>query len=406
MPKILWVSPYNVHDISSGASIHCKTVLEGLVRRGYEVWSCASFIFDVPDGARLFTNLKEKLANPDIKVFEMDDNGIHYVYTRSSTTYENEETLDDQELLFNVYLEVLDRFAPDFVIGFGTGMVNMNCFAEAKRRGIYTIYPVLNGNHGNYAFPHTDLIVTDSKASERLYRKRDRIRMIPTGEIFDPDMCVATKRSPKYVTFINPSFEKGIAFFAKLALWAKKEFPEQRFLVVNSRGNFAENVQYLHTKDNPDEHPFKPSDFDNVDMTPATNNIRPIYSVTKVLVAPSLWWESWGRVATEAVLNDIPVLASNSGGLPEASGGAGIHLSVPDHCANDYLSIPDEEEMKPWYDALRQLLTQDWSEKLEKAKVELSIEKGIDRFEEVIRPYIERRDRDHMLFNHSQVDLY
>ena len=31
MPKILWISPYSLHDISSGASIHCKTQLEGLV---------------------------------------------------------------------------------------------------------------------------------------------------------------------------------------------------------------------------------------------------------------------------------------------------------------------------------------------------------------------------------------
>ena len=28
MPKLLWMSPYSLHDISSGASIHCRYILE------------------------------------------------------------------------------------------------------------------------------------------------------------------------------------------------------------------------------------------------------------------------------------------------------------------------------------------------------------------------------------------
>ena len=401
MPKILWMSPYSLHDISSGASIHCKTTLEGLVRRGFEVWSCSSFIFDVPDGARLFNNLQETLKNSSKSVFEMDDNGIHYVYTRCRSTFEHEQTLDDMELFFKVYCEVLDRFRPDFVMAFGTGMISMTCFAEAKRRGIYTVYPVLNGNHGNYAFPDTDIILTDSKASERLYRNRDRIRMIPACEIFDPERFIAKRENPSYVTFINPSFEKGLGIFARIALWAQKAHPDLRFLVVNSRGNFAENIQYLHTKDNKDEHPFKPRDFDNVDMTPATNNMKPIYAVTRVLIAPSLWWESWGRVATEAVINNIPVLSSTSGGLPEATAGAGIHIAPPDHCVNDNFSIPDDEEIRPWCEALDRLLKEDWSEQLKKAQEELAVDRSLDRLIEILRPYYERRMCDRIHFNNS-----
>lgn len=405
MPKILWMSPYSLHDISSGASIHCKTVLEGLVKKGFEVWSCSSFIFDVPNGARLFTNLKDKLEHATKSVFEMDDNGIHYIYTKCRSTFENDQTLDEQELFFKVFCEVLDRFKPDFCMAFGTGMVSMTCFAEAKRRGITNIYPVLNGNHGNYAFPDIDLILTDSKASELLYRNRDRIRMIPTCEIFEPERYTVKKREPKYITLVNPSFEKGLGIFAKLALKCRQEMPELRFLVVNSRGNFAENVQYLHTKGNSNEHPFKPQDFSNVDMTPGTSNMRPIYALTKILVAPSLWWESWGRVATEAVLNNIPVLASDSGGLPEASGGAGIHLKPPAHCSQDHLSIPDDEEIQPWFDALQRLLNEDWSSKLKKAQEDLAIDKSLERLINILRPYYEERQCDRICFNQSQPDL-
>lgn len=400
MPKILWMSPYSLHDISSGASIHCKTVLECLAKRGFEVWSCSSFIFDSPAGASVFNNLKDKIDSSKKSVFEIDDAGIHYIYTRSSSNFEQEQNLNDQELLFKVYCSVLDNFKPDFVMGFGTGMISMTSFAEAQRRGIVTIYPVLNGNHGNYAFPNTDLILTDSHASANLYFRRDQIRMIPTGQLFDPVYCISNKRKPKYITFINPSFEKGLSIFAKLAQYCQKAHPDLRFLVVNSNGNFAENIQYLHTKGNKDDHPLKPQDFDNVDMTPATNNMKPIYTVSKVLVTPSLWWESWGRVASEAVLNNIPVLGSTSGGLKEATFGAGIHLDAPEHCIKDNLSLPDDEEIKPWAQALERLVNEDWEQQLKHAQDNLSIDKNIDRLIAILRPYYERRYRDHIKFNH------
>ena len=400
MPKILWMSPYSLHDISSGASIHCKTVLECLAKRGFEVWSCSSFIFDSPAGASVFNNLKDKIDSSKKSVFEIDDAGIHYIYTRSSSNFEQEQNLNDQELLFKVYCSVLDNFKPDFVMGFGTGMISMTSFAEAQRRGIVTIYPVLNGNHGNYAFPNTDLILTDSHASANLYFRRDQIRMIPTGQVFDPVYCISNKRKPKYITFINPSFEKGLSIFAKLAQYCQKAHPDLRFLVVNSNGNFAENIQYLHTKGNKDDHPLKPQDFDNVDMTPATNNMKPIYTVSKVLVTPSLWWESWGRVASEAVLNNIPVLGSTSGGLKEATFGAGIHLDAPEHCIKDNLSLPDDDEIKPWAQALERLVNEDWEQQLKHAQDNLSIDKNIDRLIAILRPYYERRYRDHIKFNH------
>ncbi len=400
MPKILWMSPYSLHDISSGASIHCKTVLECLAKRGFEVWSCSSFIFDSPAGANVFNNLKDKIDSSKKSVFEIDDAGIHYIYTRSSSNFEQEQNLNDQELLFKVYCSVLDNFKPDFVMGFGTGMISMTSFAEAQRRGIVTIYPVLNGNHGNYAFPNTDLILTDSHASANLYFRRDQIRMIPIGQLFDPVYCISNKRKPKYITFINPSFEKGLSIFAKLAQYCQKAHPDLRFLVVNSNGNFAENIQYLHTKGNKDDHPLKPQDFDNVDMTPATNNMKPIYTVSKVLVTPSLWWESWGRVASEAVLNNIPVLGSTSGGLKEATFGAGIHLDAPEHCIKDNLSLPDDEEIKPWAQALERLVNEDWEQQLKHAQDNLSIDKNIDRLIAILRPYYERRYRDHVKFNH------
>jgi len=75
------------------------------------------------------------------------------------------------------------------------------------------------------------------------------------------------------------------------------------------------------------------SQLPNVRWLKARSDMREIYSRAKVLLAPSgvghpEWIEAWGRVATEAQVSGIPVLASNSGGLPESVGPGGIILDT------------------------------------------------------------------------------
>ena len=56
---------------------------------------------------------------------------------------------------------------------------------------------------------------------------------------------------------------------------------------------------------------------------------REFYAATRLVLMPSLWYESFGLVAAEAMLNGIPVLASNRGALPETIGDAGFLFDIP-----------------------------------------------------------------------------
>jgi glycosyltransferase involved in cell wall biosynthesis len=53
---------------------------------------------------------------------------------------------------------------------------------------------------------------------------------------------------------------------------------------------------------------------------------RKLYRISRILLVPSIWQETWGRVVTEAQINGIPVVASTRGGLPEAVGSGGVAL--------------------------------------------------------------------------------
>jgi hypothetical protein len=82
----------------------------------------------------------------------------------------------------------------------------------------------------------------------------------------------------------------------------------------------------------------------NVKVQPAAKSTTALYGSTKVLLSPSRCYEAWGRVASEAQINGIPVLASNRGGLPEAVGPGGLCL--------DY-----DAPVSVWAEALRRIWT-------------------------------------------------
>ena len=398
MPKILWLSPYSLHDTSSGASIQAKDMLESLVKKGCEVWSCSSFVFDNVSGTVVFGNLEQKLQEDKHNTFILNDNGIHYIYTRCHSRSEMEFTLAEGQLLYETFLDVLDEFKPDVIFGYCPAMTPLACNIEARRRGIKTVYLLVNGNHSNFSFSHYDLVVTDSQATADLYAKRDHINVATTGIFINHDRVISPEKDSKYVTFVNPVGAKGLAIFAKLAKVCQTQMPDLRFLVINSRGNFAHTVTMLHDKDNKDTHPFSANDFPNVDMTGNQKDMRAVFKVTKALLAPSLWYESWGRVTTEAVLNEIPVVCSNSGGLPEAMAGCGEVLEAPEHCREDHWSIPTDEEIQPWIDALKKVMETDYSEQFAKAKIQHSNERSTERTLDAFMPLFNNKASDNPLF--------
>lgn len=86
-------------------------------------------------------------------------------------------------------------------------------------------------------------------------------------------------------------------------------------------------------------------DLANVEVIPHTPHhlMRDeVYAQTRVLVVPSSY-ESWGRVAAEAICSGIPVVASPTPGLMECLGSAGIYV--------------DPNDVDAWVEAVNTLMT-------------------------------------------------
>lgn len=128
----------------------------------------------------------------------------------------------------------------------------------------------------------------------------------------DPQRYRVAERKEQYITFINPVPQKGV----KIATEIARLMPEQQFLFVKGRWSGMRNgyLESLLTR---------ARKLKNVEVWEYKEDIRSVYKLTKILLVPSQFIETFGRVVIEANINGIPVVAAHVGGLPYTLGKGG-----------------------------------------------------------------------------------
>lgn len=161
------------------------------------------------------------------------------------------------------------------------------------------------------------IVNTDWIANEPEWKSIDK-PMIVVNPPVNPDDYETDHG--KCVTLVNLWEDKGAEIFYEMA----KRFPNVPFLGVKG-GYGAQVIRELP----------------NVTIMEHTDNMRDVYSQSKVMLMPSKY-ESFGRVGVEAAASGIPTIAHPTPGLRESLGDAGI--------------FADREDADAWEEALRDLL--------------------------------------------------
>lgn len=343
-PRLLWASVYCLLDMSSGAAMAVRQMLLQLVRAGYEVQCLGAAVFD---NARGTVGLREQWpavrASQGGLVRLADGPLEHQLYVTASTQRE-QMTSREEGAWFQLYLRALELHRPDLVFYYGGQTLDWLIPVEARVRGIPVAFYLANGNYVQTRWCRdVDLILTDSEATASRYARTRGYQPVAVGAFVEPARVLAGSHRPERILFINPTLEKGVAVVIRLAMLLEKQRPDIVFEVVESRGNWSEMLRQISAAmGQPREA------LDNVVVTPTSSDMRPIYGRARLLLAPSLWWESSGRVVVEAMLNGIPAIVTDNGGMPEMMGDAGITLKLgPIYHQAPFNRVPEDAALLP-----------------------------------------------------------
>ncbi|UYG00428.1 glycosyltransferase [Halomonas sp. GD1P12] len=347
-PRLLWANPFCLLDTSSGASMTVRQMLLQLVANGYDVKVLGATVFDNPKGMAL---LKEQFADLDSHLHQLidaEDGPLTHQMLVSYSYNRNHFTTHEEGLWYSQYVYLLDSFKPDVVWFYGGQTVDMLIADEARDRGIPVAFYLANGNYKSPRWCRDiDLIVTDSQATADMYRKEVGFTSTPVGKFIASDRFVADEHERRRLLFVNPSWQKGASVFVQLAEKLERERPDIELEVVEARADWSAVLRETTRRMGQQRN-----SLNNVTVTANTNDMRGPYSRARVLAAPSLWWESSGRVLAEAMLNGIPALISNRGGMPEMVDEAGIAFDFPEQCYEEpYQHLLSEQELQPLFNA-------------------------------------------------------
>ncbi len=352
-PRVLFASYHCYLDPASGAALSTRDMLEMLAARG---WPVRVFCGPKLDGgpserveqivSDLQVPMERKTATEDSEtVLHCTVNGVETsVYCparRDGLT--NQET----QRFLALYERLLDRWQPDVLVTYGGLPIHPLLMHAAKRRGIRVVFSLRNFAYTEARlFQPADAILVPSQFSADHYLQHLGLDCTP---IPSPIIWSRVKCQPdltqRFVTFINPQLTKGVQVFARIAVELAKRRPEIPLLVVEGRGQ-ADQLAKLD---------IDLSGCTNLHRMANTPDPRDFYRVSHLLLMPSLWNESFGRIPVEAIINGIPVLASDRGALPEVIGETNSLISLPAKYTQRSREIPTAEEVLPWITKILEL---------------------------------------------------
>ncbi len=360
---ILFVNHNCYLDDSNGAAVASRNQMEALARWGFEVEALTGSVVELGEEVNAAAWLAARgLDAPllggtwtadvgGVRVdvpphFHLTVNGVAVTIHAGHSTRSHHPGPAEHAEFLRLFEMIAARGCPDIVVGYGGASMIAEVFAQVRARGGSTVFALHNFAYDDRsAFANIDKLVVPSRFSAEHYRRMLGLDCAVMPNLVNFDQVRCDRPTPGYVTFVNPSVEKGVYAFARIADELGRTRPDIPFLLVEGRGTEATvaacgldlrrrgTVHFIN-------HPPDP---------------RRFWRETRICLMPSLWLESQGLVAIEAMINGIPVIASDRGALPETLGRAGVVLPLPDRITPGSRVLPTPEEAAPWVEAIIRL---------------------------------------------------
>jgi glycosyltransferase involved in cell wall biosynthesis len=140
---------------------------------------------------------------------------------------------------------------------------------------------------------------------------KDALNYDKESFVFPPPVdrsMIVENREKKYIAMVNLNINKGVSQFYSIA----KRLPQYQFLAI--KGSYDGQIE---------------TTLPNVTTVPNVPDIRVYYKDVAVMLCLS-HYESWGLVASEAMMNGIPLICNPTPGLLENVGKGGMFIDRKD----------------------------------------------------------------------------
>jgi glycosyltransferase involved in cell wall biosynthesis len=358
MMRILFASIHSYVDPSSGAAIATRALLELLAARGHDCRVLGMGVLDYEQDTPLedvlgtvgapFRRAGAVLSRGGtLDVFDLELHGVRVTLrpTRSSRA-DRAPRLEEAQPWLDLADQVLARFRPHVLLTYGGHPASRELMRRARKHGCPVVFHLHNLAYDDpAAFADAAVVLVPTEYARRHYARRLGLECTAIELPLQRHRVLPADHDPRYVTFVNPQPAKGVTVFARIAAELSRRRPEIPLLVVEGRAT----VDWLSRLR------LDLSGVRNLNRMANTSDPREFYRVARAVLVPSLCRENAALVAREALLNGIPVLASDRGGLPETLGDAGFVFAVPERCTPASDEVPTAREVAPWIAAIERL---------------------------------------------------
>ena len=282
--------------------------------------------------------------------------------------------------------DLLKEFDPDVIFMYTPAVFFEDIHIESLKRAIKTkakivmlladsLYPTVKKHPDKDVMKYYQLlkkteVLCTSKIIIKKFKEDSGIEAIFFPNIFSPEEVISKNpnSNKQYITLVNHHPIKGIQVFNEVA----KRMPERKFLVVETWPDVPEYI------------PPTP----NIVFSKFIDDVKKLYSKTKIILMPSLYDEGPSRLMIEGMLNHIPVIAHNIGSLAEVGDDFAFFVEPPHIDSNSMIGtviypVVSKSELEKDVDRFVQKINEIDSKTMAKKYRENSYKKAIKHCENV-----------------------
>lgn len=263
-------------------------------------------------------------------------------------------------------LNELQLFKPDVVAMYGGSGHDQLRRQACWESGAAVVQLVHNMEYLHKdAFQHTDAVWVPSAFSARRYREVAGVNAVAIAPPCDRADVLCESRVPERFLFVNPNSHKGAFLIIRLIDELRRRRPDIPLQIIEGRASAKDLFAEART------HGLDLSLHPSLLITPTVPRSSMVFARAKCLIMPSVWYEPFGKLTAEAMVNGVPALVSSRGGLSEAAGldpnappmqsldgvppAAAFVLPIPESLTDKTYVPVSPEAALPWLRAMERL---------------------------------------------------